>query len=110
MMSRFAPMKWWLKFEYIKAFTLCFLPVGAWAVYQEIELNKIKSDDSYLDEILKGAKGMQVGAGGRSQLGGGISSNRGAAGQFVSAYASTLDEQRSDLSKKLEDQAYGSIK
>ena len=41
-MSRFAPMKWWLKMEYVKAFTLCFLPVGAWAVYQEIELNKIK--------------------------------------------------------------------
>lgn len=49
----FKPMHWQLKLEYLKCFTLCFIPVGAWGAYQEIELHKIRTDDSYLDAILK---------------------------------------------------------
>ena len=39
---KYASMSWQLKMEYLKATLLCFVPVTAWAVYQETELFKIR--------------------------------------------------------------------
>ena len=62
-----------------------------------------RNDDSYLDEILKKNGRMPVRA-----LSNGPSG--GSSQEFITAYSKSLEEQRSEMSKTLEDQAYSLIK
>ncbi|KAL5263568.1 hypothetical protein ACHWQZ_G008814 [Mnemiopsis leidyi] len=97
---KYASMSWQLKMEYLKATLLCFVPVTAWAVYQETELFKIRNDDSYLDEILKSSDPLNSES--QSQ---GMSRS-----QFTQQYNDRLMANDSRVRKRLEDEAYNALK
>jgi len=99
---KYTPMPWQNKMEFMKATLLCFLPVGSWAVYQETELYKIRTDDSYLDEILKGSEAMtQPGA----------PQNTGMTKQqFQAQYSDKINTEESRVKKRLEEEAYAALK